>query len=325
LRRVITQSNPDIVHSYGWMALPTAAALTGRKTPLVLAGRDYGSFCATRTLVRNGLLCDGPAALRCLHCAGNYYGRPKGWAAVVGTAFGRPLLRRKVRGLHSISTFVDDAMNRFLIRDNIVDAVIPSFATDDADESGTSLDPYLEALPDKPFILFVGAFRKVKGLETLFDAYERLDDPPPLVLIGTFERDSPRTFPAGSTILTDVPHAAVLAAWDRALFGVVPSLWPEPLGAVVFEGMARGKAIIGTRPGGHEDMIVDGHTGLLVSAGDAGELSDAMKRLIFDADLRERMAAAARERSIGFEADTVIPRIEQFFLDVLESDRARRG
>ena len=118
---------------------------------------------------------------------------------------------------------------------------IPSFqdvAPDEAvDSSDGEVAPYLERLPAEPFILYVGAFRKVKGLETLFDAYERLESPPPLVLMGTYERDSPASVSrTTAVVLTDVPHKAVMAAWDRAMFGVMPSLWPEPFGATVAEG-----------------------------------------------------------------------------------------
>src|SRR4029078_7850246 len=109
----------------------------------------------------------------------------------------------------------------------------------------------------------------------------------PLVLIGTYERDTPTPFPSGAIVLTNVPHAAVLAAWERALFGVTPSLWPEPLGAVVFEGMSCGKAVIGTSPGGHAEMIVDGETGVLVAPGDSTALATAMDELIRDPALRE--------------------------------------
>ena len=118
----------------------------------------------------------------------------------------------------------------------------------------------------------MGALRREKGVEILLESYKRLEHPPPLVLIGTREPDSPGELPPGTTLLTDAPHAAVLAAWDRALFGVLPSLLPEPLGTVVCEGMTRGKAVIGTRPGGHSDVLTDGVTGLVVPSGDTASL-----------------------------------------------------
>ena len=59
------------------------------------------------------------------------------------------------------------------------------------------IQQYLEQLPDEPYILFVGALRRVKGVQQLLDAYEQLEDAPPLVLIGTWESDSPDRLPPG--------------------------------------------------------------------------------------------------------------------------------
>jgi glycosyltransferase involved in cell wall biosynthesis len=186
----------------------------------------------------------------------------------------------------------------------------------------------LAELPDEPFILFVGALRRVKGVEQLLAAYERLEDPPPLVLIGTLEPDSPR-FPPNIHILLDVPHDAVMAAWNRCLFGVLPSLWPEPFGTVVTEGMSSGKAVIGTRPGGHTDLVADGETGILVPAGDVDSLAGAMDRLIRDAELRERMGRAALVRSKRFTPHAVMPQIETMYAsaqaDGVAPERGARG
>ena len=85
-----------------------------------------------------------------------------------------------------------------------------------------------------------------------------------------------------------------MAMWERALFGVFPSKWPEPLATVVHEAMSNGRPVIGTTPGGHEDMIDDGETGFLVPGGDPDALAAAMARLIDDAALRERLGARGK-------------------------------
>jgi glycosyltransferase involved in cell wall biosynthesis len=168
----------------------------------------------------------------------------------------------------------------------------------------------------------VGAFRKVKGLETLFDAYRRLSSPPPLVLMGTFERDSPVDFPPDAIVLTDVPHAVVMASWERALFGVMPSLWPEPLGATVAEGMSRGRPVIGTSLGGHTDML-DETTGVLVPQGDADALAAAMRELLEDPEHREALGRAAAERARNFAGPNVLPRFEDAYRATIETEANR--
>ncbi len=65
-------------------------------------------------------------------------------------------------------------------------------------------------------------------------------------------------------MLSDVPHRVVMAAWERCLFGVVPSVWPDPLPGVVREPMTRGGPVIGSDIGGIPDMIEHERNGLLV-------------------------------------------------------------
>ncbi|HEX9371399.1 MAG TPA: glycosyltransferase family 4 protein [Roseiflexaceae bacterium] len=312
LRRLIGHFQPDVVHSYGWISYSAATALLGQHVPLIISARTYAYTCALSSLLRRGAVCDGPALLKCLECAAHTYGAPKGAVAVAGVFGGRLLLRRKVAGVHSISTFVRETIRRDLLggRD-IPDAIIPSFR--ESVEEAAPGPVAVAGLPDEPYILFVGALTPHKGLGVLLAAYERLSSPPPLVLIGTVRGDTPRAFPPGVVVRYDVPHREVMAAWERCLFGVSPSLWPEPFGSVVHEAMSRGKAMIGTTPGGHADMIDDGRSGLLVPSGDVDALARAMRRLIDDAGLRERLGRAARESAGRYTADVMVPRFEAFY------------
>jgi len=321
LRRIVRGMSPDVVHAYGWISYSCAAALAGTRVPLVVSARDYAYGCPTRTLLNQGRPCSGPAPVKCLRCAAGYYGPVKGVTAAGGVRLSRPALRRRIAAMHSISTFVRDAVRRDFLDDRAVGiphAVLPSFMSEEetTPRTGPEITTRLAALPDEPFIMFVGALRREKGIQPLLDAYRRLRGAPPLVLVGTREPDTP-PFPAGVHVLTDVPHAAVMAAWRRALFGVVPSLWPEPLGSVVYEGMSAGRAMIGTHPGGHTDMIEDGVTGLLVRAGDVEELRAAMQGLLDDPVRREDLGRAAAVRARAYTAAVVIPGLERLYRSVL--------
>jgi glycosyltransferase involved in cell wall biosynthesis len=317
IRRIVGRFDPDVVHSYGWLTPSAALALTGSGVPMLLSIRDYGNFCALRTLFRDGEPCTGPAPLKCLSCAGSHYGPLKGTVATVAVLASRGLVRRRIRGLHSCSGFAQEMAHRFLVDAadaGLPDADLPDWR--DPDSAGEGPDPdILATLPERPFILFVGALRRIKGIEQLLTAYGRLEDPPPLVLIGGRAPDSP-PIPAAVTVLGGVSHPTVMAAWDRALFGVFPSILPEPLGNVIHEAMSRGRAVIGTEPGGHGEMIADGDNGLLVPGGDAAALAGAMETLLADPDRRDRMGARGRELAERFTAAAVIPRFEQLYREV---------
>lgn len=323
IRRLINRLQPDVVHSHGWFGYSCAAALLGKSIPLVLSTRDYGYGCATRTLLHRDALCDGPALGKCLACATRFYGPARGALSTLGVLGSRPLLRAKVSGIHSVSAFVQAIVRRDLLagkgeyRQNggqIAATPIFSFLLPEEGEPERS---QLAHLPAEPFILFVGGLQPRKGLSTLLAAYAQLNAAPPLVLIGYDAPDSPRSFPAGVTVLRNATHATVMAAWERASFGVMPSLWPDPSPGVVREGMVKGKAVVATNIGGTPEMIVDGQTGLLVPAGDAPALAQAMQRLIDDPALCRRLGNAAQVYAAAFMAAVSVPQFEGLYQQLL--------
>ncbi len=328
LRQLIMRQRPDIVHASGWIAHSCAAALIGESIPLVVSVRDPGYICATRSFIRNGRICDGPGLQKCLACATQQFGMAKGLASLAGVAGGHGLLKHKLSAAVSVSTYVDGALQHsFLGEDRrasgkqalvIADIVTPSGVSNDEDLSS---DPFLKRLPTEPFILFVGALRAVKGLNMLLNAYRQLVDAPPLVLIGTAWPDTPRDLPPGVLMFESVPHRSVMAAWQRSLFGVAPSLLPESLSGVVREGMISGKAMIATDVGGTRDMIRHEESGLLVAANDDDALAIAMRRLIDDAALRERLGTAGRASAAQFTGQMIATQFEQLYRRLISEQR----
>jgi glycosyltransferase involved in cell wall biosynthesis len=112
-----------------------------------------------------------------------------------------------------------------------------------------------------------------------------------------------------------------MAAWERCLFGVVPSLWADPLPGVVREAMTRGKAVIGSAVGGIPDMITNDSNGLLVPAGDPAALVSAMDRLASDPGLRVRLGEAGRESVAGLTPAAIGHRFESLYERVLGTHR----
>lgn len=75
----------------------------------------------------------------------------------------------------------------------------------------------------------------------------------------------------------------------------------EGFGIVFLEANAAGKPVIGGRSGGALEAIIDGTTGYLVNPEDSAEVGNALRQLLSDRSLRERMGAAgARRASIEF-------------------------
>jgi glycosyltransferase involved in cell wall biosynthesis len=86
--------------------------------------------------------------------------------------------------------------------------------------------------------------------------------------------------------------AMVLGALDVLTH---PAVGTEALGLVIWEGMACGKPVIASRLHGISEAFVDGRHGFLVPPGDATALADAMRVLLPDPALRQRLGTAGRD------------------------------
>jgi glycosyltransferase involved in cell wall biosynthesis len=80
---------------------------------------------------------------------------------------------------------------------------------------------------------------------------------------------------------------------------VLPSV-SEGLGRVVFEAMACGTPVIGSRVGGIVEMVVDGETGFLVEPGQVDALAGKLAWILSHPSEARTMGRKAREFARGF-------------------------
>jgi glycosyltransferase involved in cell wall biosynthesis len=148
----------------------------------------------------------------------------------------------------------------------------------------------------------VSGLRVMKGHQTVVDAVARLAHrgvTPRVVFVGRGGHEAAvltairraelerRVTVAG--FAADLPE--VMAALDVGLY--VP-LESDGMSRVLFEYLAAGRPLIAARTGVVPEILDDGVHALLVPAGDAGALADALARLLADATLRARLGAAGR-------------------------------
>lgn len=263
----------DVVHAHGLRA--------GGLTALAVGGRG------------------GPPLVVTLHNAALTGG-------LVGAAY-RTLERivaRSAARVLAVSPDLEERM-RALGAAEVDRALVPSPTPDepsDRRETGAAaIRAELEAR-ERPIVLTVGRLAEQKGLPVLLDAAARWADrePTPVVVVAG---DGPlrgeleaairaRRLPVRLLgVRDDVP--ALLAAADVV---VVPSVWEgQPL--AVQEALRAGRPIVASDVGGIPEMVGDEGAAVLVPAGDAGALADAVARVLDDRRLADRLAAAARRRA----------------------------
>lgn len=307
LWRIVQRERPDVVHAHSPIVHSYLPLKRLSRARLVLTMHDYGAICALRVLMRDGAPCSGPGLLKCNACAGRATGAVRGAVLATGLRAARPALGA-IDALIAVSGAVARACSS--LRRPV--EVVPNFLRPGAVASGVrAVRPAW--LPAGDYILYVGELGVNKGVDMLLRAYERLADPPPLVLIGTPSPTMSLSSRARIVVEHNVAHDVVMRAWLGATVGVVPSVWGEPCPTTALEAAASGTPLVASRIGGLPEIVADGETGVLVTPGDADELSAALQRLLGDGDLRREMGVTAEGRAERFGVDAVVERLEAIY------------
>jgi rhamnosyl/mannosyltransferase len=164
----------------------------------------------------------------------------------------------------------------------------------------------LRARHTRPLVLFVGRLVYYKGADVLVRAMARLDADAVLIGGGPLEGDLRELAVAlgAADRISFVPPVddEELTAYLRAadVFCLPSVATSEAFGIVQLEAHACGTPVVCTNlPTGVPWVNRDGETGLVVPPGDADALASALRRLLLDDGLRERMGLRARERVLS--------------------------
>ena len=153
--------------------------------------------------------------------------------------------------------------------------------------------------PDRREVLFLGRLGERKGTYLLLEAIKNLDDELPadirfnLCGDGEVEEVNQRAREMG------IAHRIGHIGWttgelkdrilNRTVLNVLPS-YNEGLPMTILETMARGIPNLSTRVASIPEVITDGETGLLLEPGDVDALTDGLRRLLTDRDLRIKLS-----------------------------------
>ena len=313
LARLVAKFRPDVVHSHNWMLHQYLPLTLISKAGFVSTLHDYSLPCSIKTMMRDGNYCDGPAIKKCLPCASAHFGSVKGPVTALAHFATKPLHCSAVDHFIAVSHAVAEKSG--LLSGPTPVSIIPTFIPDNVGILSAEDDPRLGLLPADGFLLFVGDLNAHKGVPVLLEAYRRLKRAPPLVLIGRRLPSTPVDLPDNVHLFDSWPHASVMRAWNRCLFGMAPSVLIEPCGTIVMEANAVGKAMIASNNGGLADLVEHGRTGLLATPNDIAALAAGMQALIDSPQLRMKLEQGALARAELFKAKSVVPKIELIYRD----------
>jgi len=226
--------------------------------------------------------------------------------------------------------------------DNSKLAVLPCAADVDAFKPNYN-SPTLRkslGLTTEPVVMWVGGFYPWHDLSLLLESFALVSKRRPdakLVLVGdgqtrssvadTIAKDGLRD----AVIMTgSIAHSQVPEMLSIADVAVVPS---APVAASdggtgtplkLFEYMAAGKAIVATAHKESAEVIRNGHSGVLVEAGNANRFADVTLQLINDPDERSRLGQNARQQAVTqYSWEEYTRQLEAIYQRVIENARIR--
>jgi glycosyltransferase involved in cell wall biosynthesis len=171
-------------------------------------------------------------------------------------------------------------------------------------------------------VLFLGRLEPAKGVFDLLEAFAAVRAAVPdvrLVCAGHGDRLGV----AQRAERLGVAEAVKFTGWvgpsgKRALFEAaavfaLPS-YDEALPVSLLESMAAGVPIVAAGVGGIPEVVADGVSGCLVAPGDKAGLERALRRLLTERALAERIGAAARETTrLRFAPESALPKLEDIY------------
>ena len=175
------------------------------------------------------------------------------------------------------------------------------------------------ALEGKRWLLAVGAARPRKGMETLLAAFAAYRDAGgDRLLAVTGPGRPPGSPPPGLRWLGWVEDASLVALYRGADALVYHSL-NEGFGLPLLEAMALGVPVVAAETSAIPEVA--GEAAILVPPGDAAALAEALRRVVEDEVLRERLRKEGLARAAAFSWDRAAERTIEVWREVVEGAR----
>jgi glycosyltransferase involved in cell wall biosynthesis/GT2 family glycosyltransferase len=188
-------------------------------------------------------------------------------------------------------------------------------------------------------IAFIGRLELRKGIDVVLDVAPTLLREHPHVRLSFFGNDagagpdgrrwlerfeSLPDFPALRERIAfhgEVSDERLRQAYAESDIVLAPSRF-ESFGLVHLEAAMFGKPVIGCRVGGMVEVVDDEVTGLLAQPGDAPSLLEALRRLVQDPGLRDRLGRAARDKYLrSFTPERMAGEVADMFARVATRER----
>lgn len=274
VRNLLRKGNYDLIHVQNFFPLISPSVYYAAKAegvPVVQTIRNYRLLCPNSQFFREGKVCED--------CLGKFVP----WPGVVHACYRDSRLTTAV-----VSSML--TVHRIMATwEKMVDVYITltEFASQKLIEGGLPsnkivVKPNFVLSDSGPgvgsggYALFVGRLSREKGLDTVLEAWELLQEKIPLKIVG----DGPlaEMVQKAAMRIPEVewlgrrPLPEVYELMGEAKFLIFSSEWYETFGRVAVEAFAKGTPVIAANIGAIAELVESGRTGLLFRPGDRQDL-----------------------------------------------------
>ncbi|HBL62836.1 MAG TPA: glycosyl transferase family 1 [Cyanobacteria bacterium UBA8803] len=324
IKTVLTEQTYDVVHVQNFFPLISPSVYYAAKAqgvPVVQTLRNYRLLCPNAQFFRDGRVCED--------CLGKFVPLP----GVVHACYRG---NRAATGVVATMLTAHRAMGTWT---NLVDIYIAltDFARDKFIQGGLPAQKivvkpnFVHPEPEIGYgrggdALFVGRLSPEKGIDTLLQAWERLDNQIPLKLVGDGPLVPQVTEAVGRGFgvewLGRRPVAEVYELMKDAAFLVFPSQWYEGQPRTIIESFAVGTPVIASNLGAMSSLVKPYHNGLHFYPGNWEDLVEQVEWALAHQEEVTRMRHAARaEFEINYTAQENYRQLMGIYEKAIENSR----
>ncbi|PYX60234.1 MAG: glycosyl transferase family 1 [Acidobacteria bacterium] len=274
---LLQRTSPDLVHVHNTLAMISPSVYSACQdfgVPVVQTLHNYRLFCPEANFLRDGRICEQCVEKNLLHSiAYACYHDSRSATAVLAFMLAFHRARQTWDSIHTFIALSNFAKGKFIQGGLPAHklAVKPNFVYPDPGARTNAGD----------FVLYVGRLSKEKGVDTLLQAWTRVQGNIPLFVIG----DGPLRQELCSQYSGDprivfrgqISRAQVVDAIKGARFLVVPSRCYENFPMAIAEAFACGVPVIAANIGAVQELISPERTGFLFQPNDATELAERIE------------------------------------------------
>lgn len=328
LADLVSRMGAEVVHFHNWLPqISPGAFYAARKAgaAVVLTLHNYRWICPKGILFRDGEVCEDCVGKKVPWNAiahGCYHESRAGSAAVTTTL-----------GLHNVLHTTDRAVDGFIAlsgfaRNKLTPTAIPAdrvhikpnFLTSDPGPGSGS----------GGYAMYLGRLSPEKRIDTLLDAWRKLDGKVPLKIVGggplAAEVESAAAEDPSIEYLGFVANEEAIKLVGEARALVFTSGTYEGQPKTIVEAYAKGTPVIASKFGSMEDLVEDAITGWHVQPGDSADLARVVEEVFSKPGNLEEMRGSIRKRYLDeYTPDANHARLIEIYQTAVAHRRAEMG